>query len=380
MTGGIKRMATALNQFRSTNTVFVENGGLVSSDPPNGEVGVKQNRIKLEAIGDALQAMHVDAVAIGAEEARSGAGALQELQALTDQSVVCTSVANGSTTRVKPWIERHGLLIGAVTPAAEAVAAMTGGEAISSEVAAKALCAEANTRHLAPVLLYRGDQGSARALARAAPELKLIVFRSQGSATDRLLTEGATALVSPGDRARNLIALKFDGTHFEQDAIITLGPNYGDDPTVSAVYRESYLRRVTKSMLIEQLSRTKTARYAGNGACSKCHATAESIWHASAHGHALIDLERQGHDRDPDCLGCHVTGLGSTVGFRTRRTTPNLSNVTCEACHGPAMAHVTAPKKFRLAKVTPTVCLSCHAPDNSPNFSFDVFWKRIRHR
>ena len=185
--------------------------------------------------------------------------------------------------------------------------------------------------------------------------------------------------MTPGDRTKNLVRLDFDGVAFSNYRVVTLTPNYADEPGVSRIYR-SYLDRVAGANLIQLLPRAKGAAYAGSAACMSCHAKAYKVWHASAHAHALADLEHQHHDRDTDCLGCHVTGLASSVGFRTRALTPKLADVTCEACHGPARGHALSPRTVRLPKLGEKSCLSCHSLDNSPNFAFSTFWPKVSHR
>jgi 2',3'-cyclic-nucleotide 2'-phosphodiesterase (5'-nucleotidase family) len=48
--------------------------------------------------------------------------------------------------------------------------------------------------------------------------------------------------------------------------------------------------------------------YTGTAACGGCHATALAFWKTTKHARALSALERVGRDKDPSCVGCHVTG------------------------------------------------------------------------
>ncbi|MHB8637599.1 MAG: multiheme c-type cytochrome [Fimbriimonadaceae bacterium] len=378
MTGGIRRMASAIAMYRGAGGVFLENGGLVEENPPNGRVGRKQSVMKALALADALRAMGVDALNVGQEEIATGRGTLLSIEQLTNRAALSTSLAPAASNALPQWRRRGPFLIGGITPAATNLALVTGETAVPALTAAHRLVAEAAREHLTPVLMYRGGEGDAAGLARAEPALALIVYKSAGTAPEMPITVGQTLLVTPGDRTKNLVRLEFDGAAFSHYRLVTLTPTYGDDPTVSRYYRD-YLTRVDRAHLIEQLPRTKTAAFAGSAACLSCHGAAYRTWHASAHAHALADLERQGHARDPDCLSCHVTGLASTVGFRTRALTPKFANVTCESCHGPALDHVRAPRTYRLPKLSEQSCLKCHTPDNSPNFAFQPFWRKVFH-
>lgn len=379
MTGGIRRLASAVRAQRGNHGVFVENGGIVPIDPPNGVVGQRENRLKLETAADALRSMGVDALNVGEEEAAEGPGAISELVELTEGRVVSTSLEPGSAG-IKPWIARGPFLIGGITPAVEHLASVTGERPVQEAAAAAALVAEARRSGLAAVLLYRGVRTDAEALARTQPGLRLIVYRGSGAAPAQAETVGSTTLVCPGDKSQDLVRLSYDGSRFFGYAVSTLTPNFADDPAVSRIYLDGYLTRVARAALIEQLPRAKTAAFAGSNACRSCHREAYAIWHRSAHANALHDLERQHQDRDPDCLGCHVTGLASLAGFRTRSTTPLLANVTCEACHGPARSHAQAPTRVRLPKLGSASCIGCHSVDNSPNFNFKSYWPKVSHR
>jgi hypothetical protein len=86
-----------------------------------------------------------------------------------------------------------------------------------------------------------------------------------------------------------------------------------------------------------------------------------------------------GHQRDPDCVGCHVVGLEYQGGFRSAALTPQLENVGCENCHQAAARHAASPATNPLRKVGEAACAVCHVPDHSPGFDFTRFWAKIRH-
>ncbi len=124
-------------------------------------------------------------------------------------------------------------------------------------------------------------------------------------------------------------------------------------------------------------------RYAGTVACGGCHGEALKFWQTTAHARAFATLKKAKRDRDPTCIGCHVTGYmrpGGTGDLRV--ATARLRDVGCEACHGPGLDHVTAqesggqagngaPKPGPIKReVAESVCLGCHTRDQT-NGDFD---------
>jgi hypothetical protein len=141
--------------------------------------------------------------------------------------------------------------------------------------------------------------------------------------------------------------------------------------------------------------------FLGSAACGGCHAPALAFWKTTKHARALGALTRIGRSRDPSCVGCHVTGylqpggftLGAGAGhprphdrvgaseLRSRDPVaggagpsqgPDLTNVGCEACHGPGQGHPQAADKTQgtTRAVAETVCLGCHTADIT-NGEFD---------
>ena len=144
--------------------------------------------------------------------------------------------------------------------------------------------------------------------------------------------------------------------------------------------------------------------YTGTAACGGCHAPALAFWKTTKHARALSALERVGRDKDPSCVGCHVTGYlqpsGYEIGWRGGAASPRrragargdaeapcgagedctargagrspLENVGCEACHGPGSKHGAAlDKRNTLARAVPeATCRGCHTADVT-NGEFD---------
>jgi len=111
------------------------------------------------------------------------------------------------------------------------------------------------------------------------------------------------------------------------------------------------------------------ATYVGVSKCRMCHLTEHKTWQASKHSSnfdVLIGDERS----NPDCLKCHTTGYGKPGGFVDMESTPGMTSVGCEACHGPGSAHVAAAGKNigktdwekMINKIPQNTCVQCHNP------------------
>ncbi|MES1210607.1 MAG: multiheme c-type cytochrome [Pseudomonadota bacterium] len=128
------------------------------------------------------------------------------------------------------------------------------------------------------------------------------------------------------------------------------------------------LNRATEPELAE------TWTYGSNSGCRLCHQTEDAQWKTTDHAHALATLKVTKHDRDPACLGCHMTGFLSPGGTHNLKTAYTyFSDVGCEACHGPSVEHIRDPQKKAgtIRKVAAMVCLGCHTPDQNRG-PFDV--------
>jgi hypothetical protein len=121
------------------------------------------------------------------------------------------------------------------------------------------------------------------------------------------------------------------------------------------------------------------APYAGSESCGSCHQAAADVWSRSRHAHAFQTLVKLKRDFTVSCVACHVTGHGAEEGgFANTVESPQLLNVQCEQCHGPARQHLEDPSA-PYGKVTQNACLACHTPATDPTFAYEARWKTIQH-
>lgn len=372
MAGGIARRATAVRSLIGDRKgMYLENGAFVAGHG-------RQDELKAETLAEALKAMDAAAIHYSFSETRMGPGMLLAMQQLSDDRLVTSSIARSATFTVPQSIPKGPFLIGAVDPRANAMATAIREKAVAVDTAVQSLIDEAEGAGLLPVLMLQGDKALASEIAKKFPKLKLIQYRSSGNPPASLEFVGNTALASPGEKGKHVIRLLFTDGRWTGYTAVKLNPEFADDKSVRVVY-DDYLHRVAEEKLLEKLPREKTDPYSGNQKCGSCHADALKVWKGSKHAGALKTLEIEKHDRDPDCVSCHVVGLESQSGFRSRKETPQLTDVGCESCHGPGDKHSLSPYKIKMPKVGEKSCMKCHVSEHSPNFEFEIYWKKIKH-
>jgi len=150
------------------------------------------------------------------------------------------------------------------------------------------------------------------------------------------------------------------------------------DPKVAKLVDEyeQWLRKhyIKKEKQEEETLNEKAAgiNYVGNQACGTCHPKITASWQTTRHARAYASLQKKCKDYCPDCLPCHVTGSRqhNKKGFQSPASTPNLFNVQCEECHGPAQDHIKDPKLNYGLKIDKKTCTACHNSNTDPEFSF----------
>lgn len=129
-----------------------------------------------------------------------------------------------------------------------------------------------------------------------------------------------------------------------------------------------------------------TGRYVGVEVCSTCHVEEASAWRDSAHARAWAALEGASATRRADCVGCHATGYLHPGGYgQPVSASPPLTDVGCEACHGPGSDHVVGvnsgapPAQYGVLPRSDAACVACHTWERSPEFRWATGWPSIAH-
>jgi hypothetical protein len=208
-----------------------------------------------------------------------------------------------------------------------------------------------------------------------------VIISSSGEIIDQPLKPDGPIIVSGYPKGKRLGILTL---HVDEKGKVTnfkhrfeaLGPDIQEDEMVRKVL-DDYDTRVAALMKdTERLPAGTT--YVGVSKCGECHQTYVESWEKTKHAKAFASLEKVGKAADPECIVCHTVGFGEKGGFYTIDTTPQLANVQCEECHGLDREHMNNFER-PMRPVTESVCLKCHTKDNSPEFNYAVYLKKVIH-
>jgi formate-dependent nitrite reductase cytochrome c552 subunit len=116
--------------------------------------------------------------------------------------------------------------------------------------------------------------------------------------------------------------------------------------------------------------------FVGSETCAECHTTTQTTWLKTAHADAFNTLKAIGQQDNAQCLVCHTVGYGVPVtGFISEATTPQLKDVQCENCHGPAGEHVAwaqagggDPRIVPVITRSAMLCGGCHNDFHHPTY------------
>ena len=163
-------------------------------------------------------------------------------------------------------------------------------------------------------------------------------------------------------------------------AMVKIYEDYNQNVKEAVIAGAAEFKKTAEAMLtkrgldlVEMRKRLHKSTYATSAKCADCHPEISTIWSSSKHAYAMATLEKTHQDYDPECVRCHTTGAFEHNGFSNAKDTPELANVQCEACHGPAVAHIASPAKG-FGRVTEETCRSCHTDERTPDFDFTTAW------
>lgn len=179
--------------------------------------------------------------------------------------------------------------------------------------------------------------------------------------------------------------LYLDRSYQEDPAMVKVYEAYNEDVKNAVISSSAAFKKQAEAMLtsrglnlVQMRQRLRKSIYVTSAKCVDCHPQISAIHAGSQHAHAMATLEKTHQEYDPECIRCHTTGAMTRGGFTNAKDTPELGNVQCEACHGPAVDHIAAPAKG-FGKVTEETCRSCHTDERTPDFDYASAWAKIMH-
>jgi hypothetical protein len=376
MHGGLMRRSLLTARLPAARVLSLELGGWSGGARTHEMI---RSRFYLRGLATA----GIDAVALGETELMLGRSMLSDLMAeaaLLRLPLVCANLDGlaGCLPSVVVTAGGRRFLVTAVVPA-DAV-----GEGLQVRDPAEALATlagQAAAQHLDLVCLADLPPDACQALARSVPQVALIIGGRSDHPSPEPVAVGSTRVLWAGNHGKVLGSWAWGQ---RAAAFELLSDTLPEDPAQRALLGD-YQRALAAANLDGEsgggMRALGAAAYSGSDTCTACHSDAQRMHQNSRHHQAFAALERKGYAYDPDCLRCHVTGLGEG-GYR--RGVTSFAEVGCEACHGPGQAHVRAaqagrPDDARLPTLSPAACVTCHDPDNSPHFDHGRYWPLIQH-
>lgn len=118
--------------------------------------------------------------------------------------------------------------------------------------------------------------------------------------------------------------------------------------------------------------------FSGGEACAACHEEAVAVWRATPHARAWETLVKVDKTFDAECVSCHVTGWLAPGGVNLANL-KGMTDVQCEACHGPSALHVDSGGEESLTRRTSPaeVCTTCHNKFHSPKFDYATYLPKV---
>ena len=181
-------------------------------------------------------------------------------------------------------------------------------------------------------------------LMKVEPSILLVVAQWGTSVTSQPQSAGSGRwLIYLGDRGRRMATARVafgSGTWQVMPQVRYLGPDVPSDAATEAETAQTL--KAVSAANAEALQRMAqgsvgSQTYTGAAACGTCHAEAYRVWGLSPHARATKDLAIDHQEQNPECLGCHATGLGRAGGLPP---TPPWTSRECSA--RPATARATA--------------------------------------
>jgi len=248
------------------------------------------------------------------------------------------------------------------------------------------------------VLLAFVDLDEMKALAERFFEIDFIIGGNVLQPIRTPLKVNQSILVSITDKGKAIGRLDIAFNNGEKTVstndIFMLMDTMDEDPGVAVIVDEFKVKLADmdfqphrddeEGLTTITAARSKSANhYVEAKTCRACHPQAFRTWRSSRHAHSFESLVERKHQFNPRCLTCHTVGYGSSDGYINERLSPTLGQITCGNCHGRsdyhARFHSGGDVPERAARLKSVDCISCHDPENSPEFNLEVYWEMIKH-
>jgi len=419
--GGLIRRYDFIERLHNQNwpTALIEGGTLIK-DPAGAPGGFEQAKYKFDYSLKALNLLKYDAIALSAEDLKIG---VDEALGLFDNNLMGGKtkivVANVQPDKVFENMFRTSIIVTA-GPVKLGITAVIDPETLQKladpdkdarlpsikrpDEVLPGVLAELESKSDYQVLMVQGSPALARRLAEACPGFDVVLATSETADPFKhepdLLNGGKTMLVSVGKKGKYVGVVGFYPNEPERMRyqLVTLDGTYdGPGAPMKHLIQDQYREFLKTARVVEQFTRrdyvngAPGALFVGAETCKECHPKTFEFWSDTDHAQAflsLLDDPKPNTAFDAECITCHTTGFEYRSGWRSESDTPHLEGNQCENCHGPGSKHAADPDNTEFRKlITVTaeqadknlLCYRCHDEDNSRDFSFPKYWKKIVH-
>jgi hypothetical protein len=384
--GGLPRRGSFISRaVHDADVLYLDAGGA-----PGGTSAYDQ--LKFRYILEGERAMGLAVHNGGAAELALGADTLRRLARQTQVNFLCANAfdANGNAIG-EPWtaVDVAGRAVLVVGVISETFAGPDVSIVAPRRRILEVLDDRAGADDFIVVLAYVPED-ELRELAGNLPEVDLIVGGPTGQAIAPVRL-GPTTLAAATNKGKFLIRVDLPSAGDPGPPlaeVVEMDESWDDDATQmsnldrfrAALAKADFGPGETEFAPTLPAQLPEDYRVAGTQTCRTCHAADCTVWDAGGHAHAWATLEKSEAQVDPYCQQCHTTGYGLPGGFVSANTSPGLTDVGCESCHGPSAGHVAKPEvRTAYYEQARNHCLKCHDHDNSPDFDYTTYWPRIEH-
>jgi 2',3'-cyclic-nucleotide 2'-phosphodiesterase (5'-nucleotidase family) len=359
--------------------------------------GGVQDSLKSAFLVDAMNRLGYDVATLGEREFSFGQKFLLDAFKKTKIDLVSANIvfADSKKPFVKPYVIRK---VGSVKVAFTGLifkdakfrtfASDPRLEVLDPVETAKALLPELHKKADIVVLLSHLGYVEGQKLTVEVPGIDVMVFGHAAGLFKQVVQTQGVINVRGGERGQHIPSIHLvveDGkiTSYDGDVVVLDDTVPADETmhqlvdTFSDEMNKRFAQQNAEAAQVQAAQSQQALagdHYLGEQTCRRCHESEFQKLQDDKHAHAMQTLIDQQRDATPECLVCHVVGLGQAGGFVSRQTTPQLANVQCENCHGMGTKHPDGSNP-----VGPDVCIKCHTHEQSPNFDYDEAVEHIIH-
>lgn len=185
-----------------------------------------------------------------------------------------------------------------------------------------------------------------------------------------------------GKEIGNMQRSALSGRRFRH-SLVDLGSSLENHAATEAMVLETKTRieaMGSNELGLEASGWSSTLPFVGSAVCESCHPAQTAQWKTTAHAHAWETLVADKRSMDADCFSCHVTGAHHPEGPKLPTEVSGLTDVGCEACHGPGQAHIGRPVGTMKALDAAVRCVDCHdGVQDEGRFDAAVYLPKVQH-